>query len=68
MTVAMLPVLSTAFKQAFSALDGSSKEAIPPLITFVVTISNFSLLNIAAPFWAMLMGYLLHLILKLKQN
>ena len=47
--LAMLPVLSMAFK-AFSALNGSSREAIPPLITFVVTISNFSLLNIAAPF------------------
>ena len=66
--LAMLPVLSMAFKEAFSALNGSSREAIPPLITFVVTISNFSLLNIAAPFWAILIGCLLHLILKLKQN
>jgi len=66
--LAMLPVLTTAFKEAFCQPNDQNIGALPPLITFVVTISNFSVLNIGAPFWGLVIGYLLHLILKSKKN
>ena len=64
----MLPVLTTAFKEAFCQPNDQNIGALPPLITFVMTISDFSALNIGAPFWGLIIGYLLHLILKSKKN
>lgn len=50
--LAMLQALRVAFVTAFS-----TKYTLGALVTFVVTISGLSLLNIHAAFWGILIGY-----------
>ena len=57
--LAMLPVLNTSFRAAFG-----SKPSMGALITFLVTISGVQLLNIGAPFWGLVFGYAVTLLLE----
>ena len=68
--LAMLPVLSSAFQGAFGSQGQTRVSLVPPLVAFLITISDFSILNIAAPFWGLIFGYTIHLLLarKVTQN
>ena len=48
----MLKVLQIAFASAFQGRFG-----LGALITFLVTVSGISVLNIGAPFWGLVFGY-----------
>lgn len=50
--LAILRVLQNAFVTAFN-----SDFALGALVTFVVTIADFSILNIGAPFWGLMFGF-----------
>ena len=50
--LAMLRVLQAAFVAAFSGA-----HVLGALITFLVTVSNISILNIGAAFWGLVFGY-----------
>tara|TARA_Y100000588_G_C14256440_1_gene925682 strand:+ start:72 stop:1043 length:972 start_codon:yes stop_codon:yes gene_type:complete len=62
--LAMLPVLTAAFNGAFGDGAGGRGYRVASLIAFIVTISDFSILNIAAPFWGLIFGYIVHLLLQ----
>ena len=49
----MIKVLQGAFTTAFAG-----KFQAGALISFLVTVSDLSLFNIGAPFWALVFGYL----------
>ena len=57
--LAMLPVLNTSFRAAFGG-----KPSMGALIAFLVTISGVQLLNIGAPFWGLVFGYAVTLLLE----
>ncbi|MBT5263958.1 MAG: benzoate transporter, partial [Rhodospirillaceae bacterium] len=50
--LAMLPVLTGAFRNAFSG-----GPQLGTLIAFMVTVSEIKFLNIGAPFWGLVFGY-----------
>ena len=50
--LAMLKVLQTAFATAFQGRFGFGA-----LVTFLITVSGISVLNIGAPFWGIVIGY-----------
>lgn len=64
--LAMLPVLSSAFQGAFRPQGQTRVKLVPSLVAFLITISDFSMLNIAAPFWGLIFGYIIHLLLVRK--
>jgi benzoate membrane transport protein len=49
--LAMLRVLQSAFVTAFS-----TRFSLGALVTFVVTVSDISILNIGAAFWGLIAG------------
>ena len=51
--LALLNVLQQSFVDSFK-----SNHALGALLTFLVTLSEFSLFNIGAPFWGLLLGFL----------
>ena len=52
--LALLTVLKQSFVESFK-----SNRALGALITFLVTLSEFSLFNIGAPFWGLISGFLI---------
>jgi len=50
--LAMLRVLQSAFGQAFGG-----RFTLGALVTFLVTLSDISIVNIGAPFWGLILGY-----------
>lgn len=50
--LAMLKVLQAAFTTAFSG-----KFQLSALVTFLITVSGISILNIGAPFWGLVCGF-----------
>lgn len=59
--LAMISVLLTAFQQAFSRRAGHQTGAF---VALVVAMSNMSLFGISAPFWALVFGVLVSLVLE----
>ena len=57
--LAMLRVLQTAFAIAFQG-----RFALGALVTFLVTVAGIPILNIGAPFWALIAGTLVSLLLE----
>jgi benzoate membrane transport protein len=57
--LAMLKVLQSAFAVAFQA-----RFALGALVTFLVTVAGIPILNIGAPFWALIAGSLVSLVLE----
>jgi benzoate membrane transport protein len=57
--LAMLRVLQSAFTVAFQA-----RFALGALVTFLVTVAGIPILNIGAPFWALIAGTLVSLMLE----
>jgi benzoate membrane transport protein len=57
--LAMLRVLQSAFAVAFQ-----SHFALGALVTFLVTVAGIPILNIGAPFWALIAGTLVSLVLE----
>jgi benzoate membrane transport protein len=57
--LAMLRVLQSAFAVAFQA-----RFALGALVTFLVTVAGIPILNIGAPFWALIAGSLVSLVLE----
>jgi benzoate membrane transport protein len=57
--LAMLRVLQTAFAIAFQG-----RFALGGLVTFLVTVAGIPILNIGAPFWALIAGTLVSLLLE----
>ena len=57
--IAMLRVLQQAFVIAFRG-----PLSLGPLVTFIITISEVSVFNIGAPFWGLIVGYLVSRILE----
>jgi benzoate membrane transport protein len=57
--LAMLRVLQSAFTVAFQ-----SRFALGALVTFLVTVAGIPILNIGAPFWALIAGTLVSLVLE----
>ncbi len=57
--LAMLRVLQSAFTVAFQA-----RFALGALVTFLVTVAGIPILNIGAPFWALIAGALVSLVLE----
>ncbi len=57
--LAMLVVLQGAFTTAFSG-----PHALGALVSFLVTLSGMAFLNIGAPFWGLVFGYLTMLLLQ----
>ena len=51
--LAMLRVLQAAFTTAFAG-----KFKLSALITFLITVSGISILNIGAPFWGLIFGFI----------
>ncbi len=51
--LALLTVLKQSFVESFK-----SNRSLGALITFLVTLSEFSLFNIGAPFWGLISGFL----------
>jgi benzoate membrane transport protein len=49
--LAMLPVLASAFHAAFAG-----RYRLGALVAFMVTVANLPILNIGAPFWALVFG------------
>ena len=52
--LALLTVLKQSFVEAFK-----NNRSLGALITFLVTLSGFSLFNIGAPFWGLIFGFLI---------
>ena len=50
--LAMLRVLQTAFTVSFR-----DRFALGALVSFLVTVADFPVLNIGAPFWGLVFGY-----------
>lgn len=61
--LAMISVLLGAFQQAFAKDRG---HQIGAFVALVVAMSQFSLFNISAPFWALVFGVLVSLLLDAK--
>jgi len=59
--LAMLPVLTAAFCGAFTFQRSSKLSDFAAVVTFLVTISDISIFNIAAPFWGLVFGYMIYL-------
>jgi benzoate membrane transport protein len=57
--LAMLRVLQSAFAVAFQA-----RFALGALVTFLVTVAGIPILNIGSPFWALIAGTLVSLVLE----
>jgi benzoate membrane transport protein len=57
--LAMLRVLQSAFAVAFQA-----RFALGALVTFLVTVAGIPILNIGAPFWALIAGTAVSLVLE----
>lgn len=57
--LAMLKVLQAAFTVAFQA-----RFALGALVTFLVTVAGIPVFNIGAPFWALIAGSLVSLVLE----
>jgi benzoate membrane transport protein len=57
--LAMLRVLQSAFTVAFQA-----RFALGALVTFLVTVAGIPILNIGSPFWALIAGTLVSLVLE----
>jgi benzoate membrane transport protein len=57
--LAMLKVLQSAFSVAFQA-----RFSMGALVTFLVTVAGIPILNIGAPFWALIAGALVSLLLE----
>lgn len=57
--LAMLKVLQSAFAVAFQA-----RFALGALVTFLVTVAGIPIFNIGAPFWALIAGTLVSLVLE----
>ena len=57
--LAMLRVLQSAFAVAFQA-----RFALGALVTFLVTVAGIPIFNIGAPFWALIAGSLVSLVLE----
>ncbi len=57
--LAMFDVFSSAFRGAFAA-----KFRYGALVAFFVAVTNLSILNIGAPFWAIVFGVLISLVLE----
>ena len=57
--LAMLNVLRAAFATAFQGRHG-----LGALISFLVTVAGMPILNIGAPFWGLLCGYMLSRLLE----
>ncbi|MDP6345694.1 MAG: benzoate/H(+) symporter BenE family transporter [Alphaproteobacteria bacterium] len=58
--LAMLAVLQGAFTTAFAG----GGFALGALVSFLVTLSDVSILNIGAPFWGLVFGYLASVLLE----
>ena len=59
--LAMLTVLTSAFCGAFTFQRSSKLSDLAAVVTFLVTISDISIFNIAAPFWGLVFGYMIYL-------
>ena len=57
--LAMLRVLQSSFVAAFS-----SRFTLGALVTFVVTVSDISVLNIGAAFWGLIAGLAVSMLLE----
>jgi benzoate membrane transport protein len=57
--LAMLRVLQSSFSAAFQG-----RFALGALVTFLVTVAGIPILNIGAPFWALIAGTLVSLVLE----
>jgi len=57
--LAMLRVLQTAFTVSFR-----DRFALGALVTFLVTVADVPILNIGAPFWGLVFGYAVSLLLE----
>jgi benzoate membrane transport protein len=57
--LAMLRVLQSAFAVAFQG-----RFTMGALVTFLVTVAGIPILNIGAPFWALIAGMLVSLLLE----
>jgi benzoate membrane transport protein len=55
----MLRVLQSAFTVAFQG-----RFALGALVTFLVTVASIPILNIGAPFWALIAGTALSLLME----
>lgn len=51
--LALLPVLQSAFKISFGG-----RFTLGALVTFLVTLADYSIYNIGAPFWGLIFGFL----------
>ena len=58
--LAMLPVLTSAFSSAFSFERSSRLSDFAAIITFLVTVSDISIFNIASPFWGLVFGSIIY--------
>jgi benzoate membrane transport protein len=59
--LAMLPILQGAFVTAFK-----DRFTLGALVAFVVTVSDVAIFNIGAPFWGLIFGCLISLLLEAK--
>jgi benzoate membrane transport protein len=59
--LAMLRVLQTAFNVAFR-----ERFTLGALVTFIVTVADVPILNVGAPFWALVIGYAVSRLLERK--
>ena len=57
--LAMLPVLNASFQSAFRGT-----ASLGALVAFLVTVSEIKLLNIGAPFWGLVFGYIITAVLE----
>ncbi len=61
--LAMLGVLQGAFTTAFSG-----QHALGALVSFLVTLSGVAILNVGAPFWGLVFGYAVTMLLQRGKN
>lgn len=62
--LAMLPVLNSAFRAAFGSINTPQLGDFSVLVTFMITVSDISIFNIASPFWGLIFGYIVHLLFR----
>ena len=62
--LAMLPVLNSAFRAAFGSINTPQLGDFSVLVTFMITVSDISIFNIASPFWGLIFGYIVYLLFR----
>ena len=66
MALAGLSLLAAIANSLKTAIEQEERDIITPTVVFVVAISDFEILSIGSPFWAIVIGFVLSLTTRLR--